>query len=307
VRCLVTDKNPKTVKMIADLGKGDPFDAGHCHPSQARILVKKKLAEWRDGKLLVMLRPVHIAVAMNTLTLPGEGRDVSEAEVKRRQSWFQEVVRAVADSDTHGSDIARIFGYHLGEGMRAVGPRDTIALIQAEAIKRQEEIKDRLVWLKENADPEDDESTDNSWYDPDAEPPASVDEGELAALWGGTHREISPEVLETRFGIVMTEAGEAPHHPNLPVYTPEDVGLDENGNPGILLIPLPYAGKISTEGETGRLGNVGSRSDDLRKRDGTFGQKDITRKCPTCGQGEDTDGDGNCPACKTFLKIPVAR
>ncbi len=55
----------KTVKMIADLGTGAPINAGHCHPSQARILVKKDLAQWQDGKLLLRLRPVHLVVAAN--------------------------------------------------------------------------------------------------------------------------------------------------------------------------------------------------------------------------------------------------
>jgi len=171
--------------VIADLGKGEPFDAGQCHPSQARILVKKKLAEWRDGKLLVQLRPVHIAVAMNTLTLPGEDRKVSEEEVERRQAWFRSVVQGVLQSDTHGSDLGKILGYHLDEGMRVVGPRDTLNLMQALSFREQEGLREKLDWIRNNADPEPDDSTDNSWYDQDKEPPTSVSDEEIAAAWGG--------------------------------------------------------------------------------------------------------------------------
>ena len=286
-------KNPNSVKMIADLGKGEPFNAGHCHPSQARILVKKKLAEWRDGKLLVMLRPIHIAVAMNTLTLPGEERVVSEEEVERRQNWFRSILMGVANSDTHRSDLGKILGYHLDEGMRVAGPRDTVNIIQALSIRRQEEIQDQMDQIMENADPEPDNETDNSWYDPDVEPPSSVSDEELVDLWlgGFMGHPMTPEALQGAFGNIFSE-GETRHHP-LPVYMPEDIEEDEHGNPGVLLIPLPLWGS--------------ARTDEVRKRDGTFMEKDVSRTCPSCGQGEDTDGDGNCPLCKNRLKIPVAR
>jgi len=289
-------KNPKSIKVIADLGKGEPFDAGHCHPSQARILVKKKLAEWRDGKLLVMLRPVHIAVAMNTLTLPGEDRKVSEEEVERRQAWFRSVVQGVLQSDTHGSDLGKILGYHLDEGMRVVGPRDTLNLMQALSFRKQEELREKLDWIRNNADPEPDDSTDNSWYDQDKEPPTSVSDEEIAAAWGGPW-ESPPDdrtemLRESVWGIVSFAPKEARHHP-LPVYQPEDLEPDKDGNPGVLLIPVPFTKLV--------------RSDDVRKRDGTFEEKNVSRVCPSCGQGEDTDGDGNCPLCKNRLKIPVAR
>jgi len=282
--------------VIADLGKGEPFDAGQCHPSQARILVKKKLAEWRDGKLLVQLRPVHIAVAMNTLTLPGEDRKVSEEEVERRQAWFRSVVQGVLQSDTHGSDLGKILGYHLDEGMRVVGPRDTLNLMQALSFREQEGLREKLDWIRNNADPELDDSTDNSWYDQDKEPPTSVSDEEIAAAWGGPW-ESPPDdrnemVRESAWGLVSFAQSEARHHP-LPVYRPEDIEPDKDGNPGVLLLPVPFT----------KMG----RSDAVKKLDGTFMQKNVSRKCPSCGYGEDTDGDGDCPACKNFLKIPVAR
>jgi hypothetical protein len=296
VRCLVddSDKQSKYVKVIADLGKGEPFDAGHCHPSQARILVKKKLAEWRDGKLLVMLRPVHIAVAMNTLTLPGEDQDVSEEEVQRRQGWFRAVVRGVLQSDTHGSDLGKILGYHLDEGMRIVGPRDTLNLIQALSFRKQEELREKLDWLKKNADPEPDDSTDDSWYDQDADPP-SVTDKDLLDAWCfvsgvGVPNPEDSNYLE-RCGVKRIEGYDVLHP--TPVYRPEDIEPNKDGNPGVLLIPVPFT-KMA-------------RSDEVKKRDGTFMQKSATRKCPTCGQGEDTDGDGNCHLCKSFLKIGLAR
>ena len=297
MRCLVTDpkQNSNSVKVIADLGKGEPFDAGHCHPSQARILVKKKLAKWQDGKLLVQLRPVHIAVAMNTLTLPGEDRDVSEAEVQRRQAWFRSVVQGVLQSDTHGSDLGKILGFHLDEGMRVVGPRDTLNLIQALSFRKQEELREKLEWLRENADPEPEDETDNSWFDPDKEPPTSVTDEDLLSAWGfvagvGVPDEESQVIVEDS-GVKRIEGYDV-RHP-LPVYTPEDTKADKHGNPGICILPVPFT----------KMG----RSDEVKKRDGTFLQKNVTQKCPTCGQGEDTDGDGNCLMCKTYLGIKVVR
>lgn len=291
---MTTDKS-QYVKLIADLGLDEAFDAGHCHPSQARILIKKKLAEWHDGKLLVRLRPVHLAVASMVERIDGEDkRQVSEAEILRRQQWLRAIVQAVVNSDTHGSDLAHILGLHLEPGVRTVGPRETLdAMREAAEIFREEILarfprrfpQDPKILSKE---PEPVLPEDDHWFDPDKKGPRTkVPDEELQKLWLDTPEE---GFLAPRFMIDPSESmsmswrsqARAPVTED-PVYTPEDAEND-----GILLIVTDYAFS-----ENGRRQKRRTPSE--------------PRKCPTCGQGEDTDGDGNCPLCKNFLKIRVVR
>lgn len=270
----------KSVKMLADLGGiGDPVDAGHCHPSQARILVKKQLAKWHEGKLLVRLRPVHLAVAANVPVLQNEASEVSEADVKRRTHWLRTIIQAVVNSDTHGSDLDGILRFDPNRGLRVVDPRDGIEHILVVAVSYDERFKreaDNLAQGKKRGRPA---KADDVWYE-EGDVPEGVSDEQLMQLWRG-----APYVGDA-FGSGGTPGlSDAPKKAGPweyvgPVYTPEDV---RSG--GIFQIAVPFP-------KCGGARNV---------------PKDVwvPVKCATCGQGQDTDGDGNCPMCKAHLQIPT--
>lgn len=294
----------KTVKVVADLGGNTLFDAGHCHPSQARILVKKNLAAWKDGVLHVNFRPVHLAVAANTDRLPSEERDdnISKAELTRRQNWLRSIITAVINSDTHGSDFGTALGVGLSE-VRQPEPREGLEhvlkssakiLIDADAGLRsihgstpEVEVRDSLDEKHEPRDPADDD-----WYKEDHKLPKKPDD-ELEELW-----ETASDVSKV-FGVPsIVDNGESFRLPwqadrrckqplKGPVYTPEEA---KDG--GIVRLTVPFWGR--RRGFPGPTGPV-------RIHEGMPAPE--KRKCPTCGQGYDTDGDGNCPSCITYLGI----
>lgn len=98
----MSSNNP-SVSMFTKVGE-EEVQLGHCHPAQARKLVKEELAAWQDGKLQLILRPIYINV-MNAngsawsgpLDDPGQ---MSDGEMKRRRAWFKSVVPVLATAVT---------------------------------------------------------------------------------------------------------------------------------------------------------------------------------------------------------------
>lgn len=87
----------KTIEMIALIG-GQEFPAGKCSPAQARILVKKELASWRDGKLIMLVRQAHADLLDSNEHVwkgPLDDNNVSGAEMDRRQAWFRALLPKV--------------------------------------------------------------------------------------------------------------------------------------------------------------------------------------------------------------------
>jgi hypothetical protein len=179
------------------------INVGNCHPSQARILEKKGHATWRDGKLVVQLRPVHLAVAINHNRLEREGFEVSNAELERRLDWLRDIVTATVASDTHGSDIDHIIGYsHTGYlsdaknhtagrlAAEEVQERLQAALRKLGADKvhgplKKDEIEEQIAAFAEYHDTE-----DAPWFDI-AQEPVETPEVHLKDLW-----EAAPDVRE---------------------------------------------------------------------------------------------------------------
>jgi hypothetical protein len=291
----VSEPVSKSIKMIADVGGSEPIDAGHCHPSQARILVKKQLASWQDGKLLVQIRPTHLMVANNTINRKDGDPNVSKAEVERRTEWFQSIIQAVAGSDTHGSDLDRILGYTTRAGMRVVDPRQTLEEIQALAAQSRHTRDRMLLDIKESGEPELDE-WEEGFFKKDHRVPTEH-ENLLESLWptspsvehvfgSGLAEPIPTEVPD--FEPMGRKISRSVTAHRIPIYTPEDV---VDGGIVRLAVPFPKMRRDRAQ----------------RKRDGTLDDKVITRTCPTCGAGTDDDGDGNCALCRTTLQIPTIR
>ncbi|MEI6297333.1 MAG: hypothetical protein WCO84_06895, partial [bacterium] len=81
--------------MIFKIGD-EVLSIGKCHPSQARILVKKDLATWEDGNIKVILRNAQAEAFEhnqdNFLHGPSDNKDVSMGEMDRRLDWFKNVI-----------------------------------------------------------------------------------------------------------------------------------------------------------------------------------------------------------------------
>lgn len=81
----------EVVKMIASVA-GEEVFMGECHPARARVLVKKQLASWKDGKLLLHILGVHDALLTNnpeSARGPLDDENVSKQEMERRFAWFR--------------------------------------------------------------------------------------------------------------------------------------------------------------------------------------------------------------------------
>jgi hypothetical protein len=79
------------VKMVASVA-GEEVFVGECHPARARVLVKKQLASWKDGKILLHILNVHDKLLENNPELahgPLDDGNVSKLEMERRLAWFR--------------------------------------------------------------------------------------------------------------------------------------------------------------------------------------------------------------------------
>ena len=81
----------ETVKMVTRVA-GEEVFVGECHPARARVLVKKQLASWVDGKVLLHVLNVHdklLASNPEAARGPLDDNNVSKQEMERRLAWFR--------------------------------------------------------------------------------------------------------------------------------------------------------------------------------------------------------------------------
>lgn len=81
----------EVVKMVASVA-GEEVFVGECHPARARVLVKKQLASWKDGKILLHVLQVHdklLAANPEAARGPLDDENVSKQEMERRLAWFR--------------------------------------------------------------------------------------------------------------------------------------------------------------------------------------------------------------------------
>lgn len=81
----------QTVKMFASVA-GEEVFCGECHPARARILVKKEVASWKDGNVLLHVLGVHDALLVHNPGMargPLDDENVSKQEMERRLAWFR--------------------------------------------------------------------------------------------------------------------------------------------------------------------------------------------------------------------------
>lgn len=147
----------EVVKMIA-LVAGEEVFMGECHPARARVLVKKELASWKDGKLLLHVLSVHDKILANNpeaIYGPQDKGGVSKAELERRLAWFRSFMTT---STKVLAQMARPLP-SLEEALRWAGPPvdaegDSCVEIEVEEVPLTEE--DRLFYedTSEAPDPE---------------------------------------------------------------------------------------------------------------------------------------------------------
>lgn len=102
------------VSMFYRFGE-ENLPLGKCHPSQARILVRKELATWEDGNLKVILRPAHSEILdrdpYQLIRRAEDDQNVSKAELDRRLDWFKQFARkatmALGELGRPGQDISQ--------------------------------------------------------------------------------------------------------------------------------------------------------------------------------------------------------
>jgi len=86
--------------MIVHIGD-NVVPIGQTSPAQARILVKKELASWKDGSLLLLLRPAFAELVVSNEHLmkgPFDDENTSKAELDRRLQWFKQLMVKGADA-----------------------------------------------------------------------------------------------------------------------------------------------------------------------------------------------------------------
>lgn len=79
------------VKMVTQVA-GEEVFVGECHPARARVLVKKQIASWLDGKVLLHVLNVHdklLASNPDAWHGPLDDGNVSKQEMERRTAWFR--------------------------------------------------------------------------------------------------------------------------------------------------------------------------------------------------------------------------
>lgn len=81
----------EVVKMVTKVA-GEEVFVGECHPARARVLVKRQLASWMDGKVLLHVLNVHdklLASNPEAARGPLDDENVSKQEMERRLAWFR--------------------------------------------------------------------------------------------------------------------------------------------------------------------------------------------------------------------------
>jgi len=179
--------NVQLVTVIGD----QTIRVGTCHPGQARILVKKGHAAWKDGVLSLYLRPIHLQVAENTRRLLGdeEAHEVSNAEVERRLAWLRKIMESVVQTDTHGSDLEAIAGpqgerdprdglRHIHQVIQEAKGRDAFCLTHS-GIREED-----LPGLLQGSPPPDlTEEELAEWFSDESEPESNLTFEEMTAIW----------------------------------------------------------------------------------------------------------------------------
>jgi len=101
----LVEHDMEVVKMITSLA-GEELFVGECHPARARILVKKEMASWKDGKLLLHILGIHNAFLQtnpDAIRGPLDDGNVSLQEIERRIAWFKTLVPRVSMAYSEGS------------------------------------------------------------------------------------------------------------------------------------------------------------------------------------------------------------
>jgi oxalate decarboxylase/phosphoglucose isomerase-like protein (cupin superfamily) len=185
----MTSNNP-TVSMFTKVGD-EEVQLGHCHPAQARKLVKEELAAWQDGKLQLILRPVYADVmsangsAWNgPLDDPGQ---MSDGEMKRRRAWFKQLIpklaNAVAESCSKESRLP-----FTQEQLAEMAKRDADFEAEMREVRERDAAAEELRRAANLAIPDDEVAkffTDRPMVDLD-----------LRVLWGDYTDEPGPEDTE---------------------------------------------------------------------------------------------------------------
>lgn len=92
------------VKMVTQMA-GEEVFVGECHPARARVLVKKQLASWMDGKVLLHILNVHdklLASNPEAWHGPLDDGNVSKQEMERRTAWFRSFMEKSSHALTGG-------------------------------------------------------------------------------------------------------------------------------------------------------------------------------------------------------------
>jgi len=86
---------------------------GHCHPGGARKLVKKELASWDNGDLILILQPVYLKFMEQDFWTGERDHEISRAELDRRRHWFKNLVSRGAQAllSQERSDLTRLLDY----------------------------------------------------------------------------------------------------------------------------------------------------------------------------------------------------
>lgn len=295
------------VTMVATVG-GQELVIGQCLPAQARILTKKGHGKLVDGKLQVAIRPVHLAVAVNTVVEGSDDPNVSNAELERRLDWLRTIMNAVVKSETHGSDLDAILGYTQGVLDGLTNPRSGLAHLDVEmqlALRKMEVLRETLgrdqfrvtlSGIKGEDIVEDgvvrefvpltDEEAD-AYYDDTDDPheghsPHGPSHDDLVALW-----RTAPD-LSHAFGPSNSMGGT----PALAFWPGPAIDqesavydlADLQAKDGYRVLPVRFV--FNDRLDQGKVGKRGYPP----------------RPCPTCGVGIDDDGDGLCGVCGPLLR-----
>jgi len=96
----MSSNSSPSVSMFTKVGD-EEIQLGHCHPAQARKLVKEELASWVDGRIFLILRPIYLDVMQVNSAWKGpldDDSQMSDGELKRRRAWFKSLIPVLADA-----------------------------------------------------------------------------------------------------------------------------------------------------------------------------------------------------------------
>jgi hypothetical protein len=278
----------KSIQMVAEIGT-QTIRVGTCHPGQARILVKKDHAKWNDGQLILRLRPVHLQVAENNrrLITSEEANEVSNAEVERRLRWLRTIMMAVAETDTHGSDLERIAGpqdadplvaaRHRAQVLQETKGRDAHRIVHSDYLKEGEPWPVPPDLTREEV---------AEWFNEDEEP-GGMNLAEMAAIWD------RPNECTWEFYSVLgqTDTRDAPIRMTEPAEVSTATLANVIGADVVEELPVRFA----LSGKRSKHARWPTYPDEINPQ---------PQSCPSCGAGLDTDGDGDCAVCGPQRVVP---